>query len=508
MLPPPDPNNDPRPDPDKSPLHGSNAPPHPHIRLAAAQLRHSSVFEARCLEEGLKLVDSDDLGTLTKQFGRILSKVIAEHPTWLPKVDHPLVLRILRAAESADSYHILGCIIDPGGTRSYFLDIPLGIAPLEPGRSAAFICGVPRALIDGIPDSHDKDTAHLSFRSVLDAEAFEGELSSLNRGDAGGLFTAVVNSRLVELERPLEPILGVERSATRDDSFCALLIRFPSGSAIIELFREPQTGACNFGDLRFLTPGTRPTQDFFYDDRTPEVVRDQLLADLSARELEPLDEYEWVQNAKQMFGQALERLFASAATEAPVFVEIKQLLATRNGTLVSNLVAEAALRRADKSFLVPSLGGDEMLRSPEPATLFYSLIPHESPTGGPTVAYRLSHLALPPCGGLEGIIEAMTKAPDRSILTEPVVAILGADLELEEEELPFLKLTAVIPLTFEPQSDTIEITTANAHVDRAPVIVLCAHTKGAHLVAINRTGSGLLNVIDDIIPLHFFAPNR
>ncbi len=508
MSPTPNHHNDPRPDPDESSLHGKSGPGDAHVRLSAGNLRHVRTFEEICQTNGLELLEIDDTTKLTQPFGQVLSNIIAQHPTWLPKIGHPLVLRILRAAENADSYHVLGCLTDPRATRSFFLDVPNCIAPLEPGRSATFVCVVPRALMEGTADPAKEETLQLAFRAQLDIDTFEDNLSALSQGEKNGLFTAVINSRLLQQNRPIEPMLSVERSTTRDDSFCALMVRFPSGSALIEILREQKTGSVNIGDLRFLAPGTRPSQDFFYDERSPDTVRAHLVADLSARELEPMGDVDWVLNAKRMFGEALERLFADPNAASPVFVEIKQLLVRRDGSMISSLVAEAVLQRPDKSFLVPSRQGDEMLRTTEPASLFYSLVPHESPTGERTVAYRLSHLALPPCGGIEGVIEAMMKAPDRSILTEPVIAVLGADLGLEEEDLSSLKLTSVIPLTVDAGDDSIEITARNAHVDRIPVLVLCSHTKGAHLVAISRTGSGLLNVIDDIIPLHFFAPKR
>lgn len=509
MSPTPDSHNDPesdrapRPEPEGSPLLGGNAPRDPRIRLAAGNVRHVHAFEESCHEDGLDLLDIARTSALTQPFGRVFSNIVGQNPAWLPKLDHKLVLKVLRAAEDSDSYRVLGCLTDPTASRSYFLDIPNSIAPLELGNSAAFICIFPRGLIDGNLDPGDEDTHQLIFRSLLDNEAFERELSAFADGAGTGLFKTVVTRRLIDQNRTPEPIRSVDRSVERDNSFCALMVRFDSGSAVIEIFRDTASGASNFGELRFLSPGARPSQDFFYDVRTPATVRKHVVADLFSRDLKPMEDLDWVRNAKRVFGRTIEQLFTDPVAPTPLFVEVKQLLARGNGSHIFDLVAEAELRRADRSFVVPTLKPGEMLRCPEPASLFYSLTPVDSPTGERQVLYRLSHLALPPCGGVEGIVEAMMKAPDRSLLTEPVIAVLGADLGLQESELATLKLTAIIPLAV-VESNTIEITAENANADRNPVFLICAHTKGAHMVAINRTGSGLLNVIEDIVPLHFF----
>jgi hypothetical protein len=468
------------------------------------------MFERMCRHENLTNRSEEDAADIAAASRQIVADAISQNPQWLRHVQGTIGLRSLRIAESGEYYHVLGMLTDLAERCSYLFDVPRIVAPLSPGNAAAFICRIPRPLIDGGAAADGPEDRRLAIRSLIEPGAFQREFEALTGPDKNGLLATLIHNRMIEVGYEEEPIVCIRsaRPLTQQRKTTAIIAQLPSVTGVVEVFHEVDSGAFSVGKFAALAPGTRPIQDFFFDDRTAQSVRQHLENDLSSRELRPIEEIEWVRNAKRLCGDALTRILIDPQAIPTEFIEMRELRGCRSGEGYTSIVAEAALRRLDNSFVVPAGDKTPGLRSSEPVSLFYSLTPTESPSGERRILYHLSHLALPPCGGVEGVVESMVRAPSRSILTEPLMAILGADLGLDGDESDLLTLSTVIPLEFPEEDQKLELTERNAADERDPVVVLCQHSLGAHVVAINRAGSGLIDISADIIPLHFFPPDR
>lgn len=509
----PSPNQDPDRNSDDVPLNRASGPVDPAVGLAIGNARLTEGFERSCAQQKQVLLNGVAAEAVAAPALAIMSHLISTQPQLLDSLEGvdslkgSVHLNMLRAAVSDQAYGFLMCLTDPQQRQSFLVDLPRGLVPLTPGNSAAFLCVIPRHLIDATDGP--KNAAAVSVNPLIEAAGFTRELNSFMTNPRQGMFAKMIDARVDETGGLSEPIVEVlsAQPINRERRTTALMIRFSDSIGIVELYHDGENGTFNLGEMKFLAPGVRPPQDFSFDERSPNVIRQELLNELRSRGFWRLQDGEWVRHTKDIFTQALANHYSGIPSIPPFIVETKELFALRKGESLSYLTIETALRDKDDHFIIPSTRSDLSARCSEPMSMFYSLIPIPNSSGGQYLAYRLSHLALPPCGGVEGIVATMMKSPAASLLAEPLTMLLSLDLELPASETKNLTLFEIVPLASSEDSNEVVLNELNAQKEREPVFFLCRHSHGTHLVTINRSSSGLVDIVTDICPLYFFPPS-
>jgi hypothetical protein len=82
--------------------------------------------------------------------------------------------------------------------------------------------------------------------------------------------------------------------------------------------------------------------------------------------------------------------------------------------------------------------------------------------------------------------------------------VLAADLALPPHEFELFHVDKMFNLDQSISPQHLEVLDRTDLTDRPVILVAVEHSRGAHVVMFCRSPSGLFDVVDDIVPLHYF----
>jgi len=214
----------------------------------------------------------------------------------------------------------------------------------------------------------------------------------------------------------------------------------------------------------------------------------------------------WIEAAATVFADDLERVFNLMSFDQSPTFSFEGVFSRRSLPESYAVLAEVSLRTGDGHYVLPCANGTEVLKSVDPVSLLYAVVPIESESSGMMLNYRLSRIALPVSGGLEGLVQSLVKNPRGSLLFDPLRAVLSADLGLEPHEAKDFEVNRVLNIDQRTALEHLEVQDQTDLSERPGIPLAVEHSRGAHMIICSRSASGLFDVIEDIVPVHYF-PN-
>lgn len=415
------------------------------------------------------------------------------------------MVEVLAAADDGQRIVMLLNLVRRDHHCAFLVDALNGSIPLLPGSSAPVLCVVPRSLIEDGFTSEGEVTC-LILSSLFDPSTVRHELHGFAAGGTEGFVGVTIRRALGYVGESVAPIVSVRESRTEEElpGLYGFLVEFPQGHCFVELTQHTVENTIDLNGPFLVVDTHRPHSDVIFDGRSPERVRAAVLEDLSARGYSDDCRGTWIEAAATIFADDLSRVFQQVSFDRNPRFSFDGVFCRRSSPEKYSVLAEVSLRTADGHYVFPSASGSAVLKSVDPVSLLYAVLPVEVENSGAVLNYRLSRIALPISGGLEAVIHSLVQNPRGSLLYDYLRTVLAADLALPPHEFELFHVDKMFNLDQSISPQHLEVLDRTDLTDRPVILVAVEHSRGAHVVMFCRSPSGLFDVVDDIVPLHYF----